>query len=64
MDIVYVLVPLSMVLIIIAIFIFNWAVKSGQFDDLDSPSHKILFDDDELYQIKQQTEAQKKSIDD
>ncbi|MEQ3762110.1 MAG: cbb3-type cytochrome oxidase assembly protein CcoS [Alcanivorax sp.] len=47
MDIIYVLVPLSIVLILIAILIFSWAVKGGQFDDLDSPAHRILFDDDD-----------------
>jgi len=26
--------------------VFNWAVKSGQFDDLEGPAHSILFDDD------------------
>lgn len=52
MEIIYALVPLSILLIAIAIVIFNWAVKNGQFDDLDSPSHKILYDDDELYQLK------------
>lgn len=64
MDIVYVLVPLSIVLIVIALLIFNWAVKSGQFDDLESPSHKILFDDDELYQVKQKTQAEKEQVND
>lgn len=47
MDIIYVLVPLSIALLAIAVAIFFWAVKGGQFDDLDSPAHKILFDDDE-----------------
>lgn len=47
MDIIYVLVPLSLVLLAIAISIFFWAVKNGQFDDMDSPAHKILFDDDD-----------------
>lgn len=64
MDIVYVLVPLSIVLIVIALLIFNWAVKNGQFDDLESPSHKILFDDDELYQVKQKTQAEKEQVND
>ena len=36
-----------MLLIGLAIAIFFWAVKSKQFDDLDSPAHRILFDDDE-----------------
>ena len=47
MDIIYVLVPLSIALLAIAVANFFWAVKGGQFDDLDSPAHKILFDDDE-----------------
>ena len=47
MDIIYVLVPLSIVLIGIATLVFFWAVRNGQFDDMDSPAHKILFDDDE-----------------
>lgn len=47
MDIIYVLVPLSLVLLAVAIGIFFWAVKNGQFDDMDSPAHKILFDDDD-----------------
>ncbi|ASP40295.1 cbb3-type cytochrome oxidase assembly protein CcoS [Bacterioplanes sanyensis] len=47
MDIIYALVPLSLVLLSVAIGIFFWAVRSGQFDDMDSPAHKILFDDDE-----------------
>jgi cbb3-type cytochrome oxidase maturation protein len=29
----------------IAIYIFFWAVDSGQYDDLDGPAHSILFDD-------------------
>jgi len=47
MDIIYILVPLSLVLLSIAIAIFFWAVKSGQFDDMDSPAHRILFEDDD-----------------
>jgi cbb3-type cytochrome oxidase maturation protein len=47
MDIIYILVPLSIVLISIATLIFFWAVRSGQFDDMESPAHRILFDDDD-----------------
>lgn len=47
MDIIYILVPLSILLLGIAVLIFFWAVKGGQFDDLDSPAHRILFDDDD-----------------
>ena len=47
MDIIYILIPLSILLIIGAITVLFWAIKGGQFDDMDSPAHKILFDDDE-----------------
>ncbi|MEQ3702857.1 MULTISPECIES: cbb3-type cytochrome oxidase assembly protein CcoS [Thalassolituus] len=60
MDIIYVLVPLSIALIGIAVFVFFWAVKGGQFDDLESPAHKILFDDDEhLIQRKDKQDESK-----
>jgi len=55
MDIIYVLVPLSILLLTIAVAIFFWAVKGGQFDDLDSPAHKILFDDDEHLITRKET---------
>ena len=48
MDIIYALVPLSLILIGIAVLVFFWAVRSGQFEDLESPAHRILFDDDDL----------------
>lgn len=41
------LVPLMLVLVTIGIFLFSWAVKSGQYDDLEGPAHRILYDDDE-----------------
>lgn len=37
-----------------------WAVKSGQFDDMDSPAHKILFDDDEPLIKKTPSQGQAK----
>jgi len=46
MAILYVLIPLSLVLIGVAIWVFFWAVKNEQFEDLDGPAHSILYDDD------------------
>ena len=46
MNIIFILIPLSIVLSIAAIWAFFWAIKSGQFDDLDSPAWRILLDDD------------------
>ncbi len=47
MEILFVLIPLSLILLGIAVWAFFWAVKSGQFDDLDSPAYRILLDDDD-----------------
>ena len=47
MEILFLLIPISVIVIALAIGIFGWAVKSGQYDDLDGPAHSILFDDDE-----------------
>ena len=47
MEILFVLIPLSLVLLGIAVWAFFWAVRTGQFEDLDSPAYRILMDDDE-----------------
>ncbi len=46
MTILLLLIPLSLVLIGIAVAIFVWAVRRGQFEDLDTPALDILRDDD------------------
>ena len=46
MSIIYVLIPLAIILVAIAIGVFFWAVKANQFDDLERQSHSILYDDD------------------
>mgnify|MGYP002700098423 FL=1 len=47
MDSLYLLIPLSVILIGVIMVIFLWAVKSGQFDDLEGPAHSILFEEEE-----------------
>jgi cbb3-type cytochrome oxidase maturation protein len=46
MDILYLLIPLSVVLVFLIGAVFWWAVASGQFDDLEGPAHRILSDED------------------
>ena len=46
MEVLFVLIPLSIILVALAIAIFGWAVKNGQYDDLEGPAHSILYDDD------------------
>ncbi|OKO42859.1 cytochrome oxidase maturation protein, cbb3-type, partial [Pseudomonas aeruginosa] len=35
----YILIPVAIVIVAIAIYVFFWAVDSGQYDDLDGPAH-------------------------
>lgn len=47
MNALLILIPLSLVLLVAALWAFAWAVKRGQFDDLDTPAIDILQDDPE-----------------
>lgn len=47
MDVLYLLIPLGLIVMAIAIIAFLWAIKSGQYDDLEGPAHRILMDDDD-----------------
>lgn len=47
MNIVYLLIPIAIILVSVATWAFFYSVKNGQFDDLESPAHRILFDDDD-----------------
>ena len=47
MDIIYLLLPVALIILVIIIAVFFWAVKSDQFDDLEGPAHRILMDDDD-----------------
>lgn len=46
MDILYLLIPIAVLFVVAAVKLFIWAVKSGQYDDLNTEGHRILFDDD------------------
>lgn len=46
MNILLALIPISLALLGLAIWAFVWAVRKGQYDDLDTPALDILVDDD------------------
>ena len=46
MSSLYLLIPLALVLLTLSVWAFFWAVRRGQFDDLESPALQILLDDD------------------
>ena len=47
MSIIYILIPIAILLTILGIYLFFWAVKTEQFDDLEKQGMSILFDDDQ-----------------
>ena len=47
MNMLYVLIPLAIVLLAFAVWALLWAIKSGQFDDLDSHGWSVVLDDDQ-----------------
>jgi cbb3-type cytochrome oxidase maturation protein len=46
MDIIYLLIPLSLVLVACSAWLLHWSVKTGQYDDVNGPGQAILMDDD------------------
>lgn len=61
MEILYILIPIAILLVIAMIVGFLWAVKSGQFDDLEGPAHRILMDKDEVQKRAPRTRKHGKS---
>jgi cbb3-type cytochrome oxidase maturation protein len=45
-DVLLWLIPAALLLGLLGLAAFLWALKSGQFDDLDGAAHRILFDDE------------------
>ena len=64
MSILYLLIPLAVVIMTVAVLFFLWTIKSGQYEDLEGPAYRILMDDDdplvphEYVQQKKQTDKQ------
>ncbi len=47
MEILYLLIPLSAVLVLAIVAVFGWAVHSGQFDDLEREGQRLIVEDPE-----------------
>lgn len=48
MEILFLLIPLSLVLVALIVWAFLWAIRSGQFDDLDGPPYRVLLDEERV----------------
>jgi len=42
----YIVLPLALVFVAVAVLAFVWATKSGQFDDVETPGVRMLYDDE------------------
>lgn len=63
MESLYILIPIAILFVIIAVVIFFWAVRSDQFEDLERQGMNVLLDDDDP-QPEQKPKAQNTSKDD
>lgn len=54
MEVIFVLVPVSLFIVVGALWAFSWSVKNDQFEDLDKEAYGILFDDDKHKGDKEQ----------
>lgn len=59
METIFVLLPLALLIAGIALALFIWAVRSGQFDDLETPAVRILFDDEKPRAVGGESSSQK-----
>ena len=60
MKIIYLLIPISLILLAGIVWVLLWAVRSGQYDDLEGPAHRILMDEDKIVgQAENRDEADK-----
>ena len=56
MEILYLLIPISLVLVFVIGVAFFWSVRGGQYDDLEGPAHRILLDDDRPKSVREAAE--------
>jgi len=47
MEVIYGLLPGMLILGVVGVVVFIWAVKTGQYDDLDGAGHRVLLDDED-----------------
>lgn len=57
MDSLFLLIPLSVLLVFIIGFLFWWSVRSGQYDDMEGPAYRMLMDDDDPHMGKPRGQA-------
>lgn len=62
MDVIFGLIPGMILLGLVGVLVFFWAVRNGQYEDMEGPAHRIL-DDDDLPQKKEPENRKEKDAD-
>ncbi len=52
MSILFLIIPFALLIALIFIIAFSYAVKKGQFEDLDTPAYRMLTDDEDTNGVK------------
>ncbi|EQA46968.1 cytochrome oxidase maturation protein, cbb3-type [Leptospira broomii serovar Hurstbridge str. 5399] len=47
MNALYMTIPLALIIAFGSFFVFLWSYKSGQYEDIEGPKYRMLFDDDQ-----------------
>jgi cbb3-type cytochrome oxidase maturation protein len=63
MDILYLLIPMSVVLVFVIGVLFWWSLRSGQFEDLEGPAYRILRDDDSVEPGQERKDEARSKVD-
>jgi cbb3-type cytochrome oxidase maturation protein len=57
MSVIIILIVISLIVALLFLAVFVWAVRSGQYDDTVSPSIRILFDDNKQKKSRKENDA-------
>ncbi|MDO3381854.1 cbb3-type cytochrome oxidase assembly protein CcoS [Gilvimarinus algae] len=63
MDSLFFLIPIALIFVVIAVRVLMWAIHSGQYDNLDTEAHRILFDDDEPVGAEKKSDPESRRAD-
>lgn len=61
MEVIYILLSISIIIAIVFLISFIWSVKAGQYEDIVSPSIRILYEDEEIKKENTSSQQSKKS---
>lgn len=64
MSVIYILIPIAILLTALGIYLFFWAVKTDQFEDLEKQGLSILFDEDNIKSTKPSEKTEKSTFTD